>query len=279
MTNRYNEPVSRLLRLGPADWQEWDDYSEFGFRQEHIPELIRLGSDYYLLCEDGPSDDEVWAPMHAWRALTQMFAVEAIVPLTRVLDWSFESGMDLISEGLRGALITFGEPTLEPLSDFLAEPEHTISGYSLAAGIISSIGEQNPEHRDQAIKIITSALDAHFKRNDGDINGFWIADLMDLKATGSYPVIKKVFETGEVNLRIAGDLEDVELEFGMREKRDTPPPNTPLTPALIHSLRNESNKSLLDPHQAKVERTARQVKKEKSKRKAEKKSRKKNRKR
>ena len=42
MTNPYTEPVSRLLTFGEADWDEWEDYFQFGFSEEHIPELIRL---------------------------------------------------------------------------------------------------------------------------------------------------------------------------------------------------------------------------------------------
>ena len=45
MINTYTEPVSKLPALGEIDWEEWDDYSEFGFTKEHVPELIRLGTD------------------------------------------------------------------------------------------------------------------------------------------------------------------------------------------------------------------------------------------
>ncbi len=44
MTNTYTEPVSKLLALGETDWIEWDDYSEFGFTQEHIHEVDPPGN-------------------------------------------------------------------------------------------------------------------------------------------------------------------------------------------------------------------------------------------
>ena len=47
---------------------KWDDYSEFDFAKDHIPELIRLGTDRHLLVDvEDVDEDEMWAPMHAWR--------------------------------------------------------------------------------------------------------------------------------------------------------------------------------------------------------------------
>jgi hypothetical protein len=103
MKNTYENPISELLEFGEADWREWDDYSAFGFTQEHIPELIRLGKDRALIVDvdnDELNYAALWAPMHAWRALVQMQATEAIFPLLDVFDWVDQSDSDLISEGL-----------------------------------------------------------------------------------------------------------------------------------------------------------------------------------
>ena len=69
----YTEPVSQLLSYGETDWDEWDDYTAFGFTSEHIPELIRLATDRHLLVDD-VEEAAMWAPMHAWRILAQMDA-------------------------------------------------------------------------------------------------------------------------------------------------------------------------------------------------------------
>lgn len=268
MTNTYNEPVSTLLSFGEADWDEWDDYSGLGFTEEHIPELIRLGTDRRLLTDDEDVGyDEVWAPMHAWRVLAQLQASEAVTPLAQVLDWSEDSDGDLINEGLTDALEEFGEPVIEPLTAFINEAGHKAPGYIGASEVMARVVERHPEYRERVVAGISSALEAHFERNDEDVNGFWLADLLDLKAVESYPIIKKVFEANRINVRIAGDLEDVEIEFGMRTKRDTPGPNLPLPYDFMRLLRDDHNR-----HQQKM-------KKEKNKRKHEKKSRKRNRKR
>jgi hypothetical protein len=283
MTSDYTEPVSKLLSLGELDWDEWDDYSRFSYTKAHVPELIRLGTDRHLLIDDDIDDDEMWAPMHAWRVLAQMQAVESIAPLAQALDWSSESDSDLINEGLTDVLEEFGEPAVDPLTKFINDSGHNEFGYINASEVLANIAGRHPECRERVVASISAALEAHFERNDEDVNGFWLADLLNLKAVESYPIIKKVFEAKKINVRVAGDLEDVEIEFGMREKRDTPPPNVPLSPDLLRRLTTPPTRGMdeLLEQRAKDElkRFQQKAKKEKNKRKQEKKSRKKNRKR
>jgi hypothetical protein len=77
----YAGPVQRLLTIGetrsyhPA---EWPDYTvEFGLGREHIAELSRLA---VTGCGD-PDSREVWAPLHAWRALGQLQAEASVARL------------------------------------------------------------------------------------------------------------------------------------------------------------------------------------------------------
>ena len=73
----YPHPVSKLLTQGDCrpTAGKWPNYLELGLTQEHIPELIRMLTDEDLIW--APSDSlEVWAPMHAWRALGQLQTVE-----------------------------------------------------------------------------------------------------------------------------------------------------------------------------------------------------------
>ena len=54
-----------------------------GLTSEHIPALIRMATDEELNWANADSL-EVWAPVHAWRALGQLHAEEAIEPLMRL---------------------------------------------------------------------------------------------------------------------------------------------------------------------------------------------------
>ena len=61
---------------------QWPDYPALGLRMEHVPDLIRMTLDDELHGADSDSR-EVWAPLHAWRALGQLRAESAIKPLTQ----------------------------------------------------------------------------------------------------------------------------------------------------------------------------------------------------
>jgi len=79
----YQPPVDKLLTYGESNLMtpdKWPDYQELGIGPEHIPDLIQMATDEELNEADVESR-EVWAPTHAWRALGQLRAVEAVEPL------------------------------------------------------------------------------------------------------------------------------------------------------------------------------------------------------
>src|SRR5258708_7350660 len=91
----YSAPVAQLLILGKPDIsskeENWLDYLGRGLNAEHIPDLIRMATDEQLNNADSESL-EVWAPVHAWRALGQLRAEAAIEPLLELLREDEESG-------------------------------------------------------------------------------------------------------------------------------------------------------------------------------------------
>ena len=61
----------------------WPNYAnELGLTPEHVSELIRLGVRSNTPHTPIEQEPAVWAPTHAWRALGQLRALEAVVPVT-----------------------------------------------------------------------------------------------------------------------------------------------------------------------------------------------------
>ena len=82
----YTSPVSQLLELGECDWssrRDWLNYASLGINSGHISELIQIATGQQYL--DASEDENYWAPVHAWRALAQLKAVEAVEPLVGLL--------------------------------------------------------------------------------------------------------------------------------------------------------------------------------------------------
>ena len=265
----YSEPVNSLLSYGEADWQEWDDYKAMGFNREHIPELIRMATDQYLIVE--AEEPEFWGPIHAWRALAQLEAKEAIDPLVGNFNLFEAADSDWLSEDLPDAFIKLGPDCIPALAMYLIDTRHETYGRISVSETLKDIAEEYPDSRDQVTGTLVSALEL-FEENDEELNGFLLADLLDLKAIEAMPLIRRAFEANAIDITVAGDLEDAEIEFGLREERSTPSRIVEVMDQKYPALRK-----MREQLEQEEQRQKQRSKKEKAKKKQQKKSRKRNR--
>jgi hypothetical protein len=263
--------VQSLLTLGEAEWQEWDDYQALGFTQEHIPDLIRMATNRYLVVE--ALEPEFWAPIHAWRALAQLDAKEAIEPLIRNYNFFEIADNDLLSDDMPRALVKLGSDCIPALAMYLIDTRHETEARISTGETLKKIAEEYPETIDQVKGTLLSALEL-FEHNDGDLNGFLMGDLLDLKATEAMPVIRRAFDADAIDITIAGDLEDAEIELGFREER-----STPSRVREVLDLKYPGLKAFRERFEKEEQRKKQQAQKDKAKRKQKKKSRKRNRRR
>ncbi len=128
----YQPPLDKLLTYGdpretpdPADdVRHWPDYpGVFGLGAEHVPELIRMATDDTLTWADSDSL-EVWAPIHAWRALGQLHAEAAAQPLLPLLLQGDDS--DWVLEELPDVYGLIGAAAIPALSAYLADASHPV---------------------------------------------------------------------------------------------------------------------------------------------------------
>ena len=218
----YAEPVKGLLTYGSCqEMSGWPDYLEMGITHEHIPELIRMVTDRKLLWADQDSI-EVWAPVHAWRALGQLQAKEAIEPLIGLFDELSED--DWASDELPEVMALIGAEAIQPLKEYLSDSSNNELARATAANCLEKIGNNNSFLKKECISILTD----HLEQSNIDaptLNGLVIAHLIELEAVDSIGSIRKAFNNGNVDLTVAGDIEDVEILLGLRTKRESPHPN------------------------------------------------------
>lgn len=220
-TSSYSDPVRKLLATGDArSMRNWPNYLELGISEEHIPELIRMLTDDDLNMADSESS-EVWAPLHAWRVLGQLRAVEAIDALVGQFRRIDEEDDDWVGCELPEVMAMIGPPAIPALAAYLEDDAPGLYAKTCAAHSLANIGKSSPEDRDEAVRILTGHL-GRCEQNDPTLNGFLVDYLMDLKALESIRVIRKAFRRNLVDEMVVGDLEDVELELGLRQSRSTP---------------------------------------------------------
>lgn len=232
----YEPPVSYLLRYGDVrDLAVWHSYSDRGIGPEHVADLIRMALDKRLHAAEGNSL-ESWAPIHAWRALGQMQAEEAARPLVGLFRL-FDDDYDWVAEELPEVIAMLGPSAIPTLEEFLRDPSNRTWPRTLAISSLEFIVDQYPERRDDVVSIVSRQLE-EYRRNHPILNGSLLAALLRFKAVETLPVIERAFAANRIDKSIAGDLEDVEVEFGLRTERETPPRNHVLEMAL-HPMDDE----------------------------------------
>jgi hypothetical protein len=215
----YTSAVTRLLTLGEPDslGTDWPDYRALGVGPEHVPDLVRMLGDPALNGADSESK-EVWAPLHAWRALGQLRSPEGVGPLLQQLDDCAED--DWCHEEVPRVLGLIGPAALPALSAYLADPAHGLYHRWAVADAVGHVAREHPAARPECVDVLTRAL-ARAADNEPELNGAIVSNLLHLKARESAPEIERAFAGGHVDEFICGDWELARYELGLRP--DPPP--------------------------------------------------------
>jgi len=216
----YPQPVASLLAIGEPLDGEWIDYRSLGITAEHIPDLIRMALDEQL--HDGPEKaSELWAPIHAWRVLGQLQAVQAIAPLLTLFKRIDDFDDDWIESDLPPALAAIGAPVIEPAAAYLADTGKGEWARIAAAETLKEIGCAFPDLRGECVAKLAAQLE-QFSGQSNTLNAFLVSQLWDLQAVEAMPVIERAYAAGCVDESVTGDLEDVQIHFGLKTEREHP---------------------------------------------------------
>jgi hypothetical protein len=163
-----------------------------------------------------PESEEVWAPVHAWRALGQLHAEAAAEPLLEYVEIMEETD-DWGAEELPEVLAMIGPATLPGLESLLADTSLGLLPHMVAARAISRMPEQYPETRATCIDLLRRTLE-NIREADSELNGWIVAFLIDLEAVEAAPAIERAFAAGVVDECVASGWEHVQWELGLVEE-------------------------------------------------------------
>ena len=237
---RGKSKLSALFELGEVEHAgEWIDYLQFGFDEQDVFSLLLLVGNESLHDADVDSD-EVWVPLHAWRTLAQIGSPSCIDPLLALFDLLVED--DWALQELPRVIGMIGTPAVEPLTIYMNEIRHKELARIVAADGLKEIAERHPESREAVVEVLSAYLRVKDKSMT-TMNGLVICCLIDLKASESIEAIREIYSGGMADVSCAGDLEEVEISLGLREKRSTPKPDY----AASHQLKERSSLVSPDP--------------------------------
>lgn len=220
----YTPPVQALFSLGELDWGQrrvpaWHDYRALGLGGEHGPEIARVLRDGAAL-DDG-SGDWTWTLVHAWRAAGQLRLAEAVPQLVDIVRRLCDD--DWVTEEVPLVLGLIGPPALPALRAALPRAARQPEPWAATAiaRSLERIASDFPETRAEVVEALSEQLARHAEQ-DGDLNGFLVSYLVDLRAVEAEPVMRAAFEADSVSERITGDWEDVQVLLGLLAERITP---------------------------------------------------------
>lgn len=220
----YTDPVAKLLtyrRLETRGRNErWPNYLALGFTEAHVPDLIHMAADDDLH-RSGQESLEVWAPVHAWRALGQLRAEAAAQPLVRLFDQLTDD--DWLTNELPDVFSLIGPSTIPTLAAFLGDEAVEEFGRISVPGCLEKIAQTHSDARDDSVRVLTRQLEK-YETNGPVLNALLVSSLTELGAVEAIEVIRKAFSENRVDLTVHGDLEDVEMDLGLRKYRSTPRP-------------------------------------------------------
>ena len=232
MPNGYSDPVAALLTYGGFDIRRnnepWPNYLELGFKSEHVAELVRMMEDLDL-SRASQESLEVWAPLHAWRTLGQLGAVEAAKPVVRLFDKLPDD--DWLPIELPKVLSLMGPDSAHAIAEFMADASIPDMRRISAPACLEQLALEHPAGRAECIDLLEHQL-VSYEKNGECLNAFIILSLTKLQATETIETIRQAFNSEKVDLSVLGDVEDVEIELGLRATRETPAPKVQLVPGL-----------------------------------------------
>src|SRR6266542_5378733 len=213
----YTPPVDALIALGePRKPGVAERRAALGLRQEHLPDLLRMARDRGLYTANGDTD-EVWAPLHAFYALSEL-DVSAVVPELIPL---FDLEDDWLDTALPELFGKVGAPALEPLRIYLADRTRWGFGHWHACDALERIAVQHPELRGQVVAILSDVLRDAEHYDEETCTGAMDA-LVELGAVEALPLIRHAFELGRIDEMMRGPWGDVLDDLGIEPEENDP---------------------------------------------------------
>ncbi len=217
----YPPPLDRLKELDhPSMAWNWakgerDYVAELGLTAEHVPGLIRIARQWLDAYDDEDRDEEeLWASVHAWRALGQLGAVEAVEPLLGLLDGLTDTDDDWHMAEFPDVFALIGPGAVEALERYMTDPSHGVYPRSTVGNGLVRMAERRPDCREVAVVAIGNAL-ADYQQNDITLNAFFVGHLLRLKAVEQAELIEQAFAANRVDDEVCGYWGDVREELGV----------------------------------------------------------------
>ncbi len=217
--------VASLLSLGRAGLDDPGlSYRALGLSRKNKEKLLNLGANlylYYYSFAEGEEDTAFYAVVHAWKALSELEIPEAKSLFVELLGYFFEEEDegDWMASMFRKLIVPFRAEMFEESVRYILDEDENEWFRAEFIDLLQDMIKNDEVDKEQ----VSGVFKQLFKEcNNRVVNASAIAVCKDEKFDEHYPQIKKLYEKKLVDKSYDGDLEDVEMAFGIRTERSTP---------------------------------------------------------
>lgn len=216
--------LAKLLTLPEPDfdWEPGKDSTllALDFTPDDAADLIAIANFKHIPDHlDSVSTDADWhAATSAYRALAELddpAHLEVFLGLTKLPKTADD---DLLTEDLIAIIPRYGEAAVDPCLTAMEDQTINENDRTLHTEILEELATSG-HRKDQIIQRFASYLEQkHFTRN---LNACIVAALVDLEATSAIESIRACYRANLADITMNGDLEEVELDLGLRDARSS----------------------------------------------------------
>lgn len=218
----YDEKLGKILQdfRDSLPKEIIDPVTEFGLTADDIPMLaVIINSDKLYHHRQAAYSFTV---LHAALALSELNDPTTIHLLINQLYKASAFDDDFIMELFPVLIGRFGQSAIEPL----IQANELCKNDLIKTIIIQALQEiaiHDPMGLDTVKAYLAEQLQ-HYAKQDEFYNSAILSSMADLKMAEHLPLIAEAYQHKKIDPTYMGDMEDIEIAFGVRSERDTPRP-------------------------------------------------------
>jgi hypothetical protein len=261
----------RTLRAEPEGWRDY--VTELDLTLADVPALVAVLDQWINVARSEDDSSPTWcAPIHAWRALGQLGAVEAAASMLAQLNALDDAADDWSLMEWPTVFAMIGPPAAHQLYAYISDSAHGELPRAFAVDALRHLVERHQECRKDAVAFATQRLALHEPLPN--LNASLAGVLVDLNAAEAAETIERAFAADVIDESMYGGWGEVRQLLGVEGLGLAPLERRPHWWTHYDALQSRFDMSHVGETR---ERERKQAKREKAKRKAAAKARKRNR--
>ena len=224
MQTKEKKDLKKMQSFTPDDLMRTEEFTpnyleELDISKDDIDGLIEIALDMDLELTNANEEKDRYIPCHALQTLGQL---ETLKPFEDILErMDFFSDDDYYISAVSYYLQKVGKHRIDRLFEYFLDQSNDKRNRLSILEVLEKFMEEGSEFNQK----LEETLLVYLKRDDeldDFMNASAIFDLIDLSGAKHIDFIREVFDKKPVNIFYDGDLEDIEMRLGLREKRSKP---------------------------------------------------------